>query len=361
MADLEDRPFLTSLNNVDKKTAKIYGNDRKKFIANLRKLAHGISTSKGSFADYDVLKGLGEGAFGRVFLTKNGKNYFACKVISKRRIVDKKQVEHTSNEKAILQCIDCPFIVKLTACFQDKLNLFFFLDFCPGGEMFVVIQKQLLRGLTSEQTRFFGAQIVMAFAYLHNLDIVHRDLKPENVLLDAKGNVKLTDFGFAKRIHDVTYTLCGTPEYLAPEIISNKGYNRAVDWWAVGVLLFEMRTGASPFESSDQLTLFKNIRTCSYEFPKHVTAAEKEIIAGFLQVDQTRRLGVMVGGVEKIKKLTFFKGLNWSKLSRGKLKSPFDPKVKNVEELKYFEAENTGDTITWIPGPDRYKDVFDDF
>eukprot|EP00040_Diaphanoeca_grandis_P004343 m.28250 g.28250 ORF g.28250 m.28250 type:complete len:368 (-) comp15888_c1_seq1:111-1214(-) len=362
--DLEDRPFQTSLNttHMDKKTCKKLEKDRVAFMKKLRALENGYQGGGGEFQDFGFVKGLGEGAFGRVFLTKKGKEYYACKVISKRKVVDKKQVEHTLNERNILHAIDSPFIVKLTGCFQDKLNLFFMLDFCPGGELFVVIQKQVRKGLTTEQTRFFGAQIVLAFGYLHNLDIVHRDLKPENVLLDAKGNLKLTDFGFAKRIKGVTYTLCGTPEYLAPEILENKGYNRGADWWAVGVLLFEMRTGGSPFESQDQLTLFKNIRRCRYDFPRYITAAEKELISGLLQVDQTFRLGMMVGGVSQIKKLDFFKGLKWDKLEALKLKPPFDPKVgKNVEALKYFESANESDSVTWIPGKDRYKETFAGF
>jgi protein kinase A len=171
---------------------------------------------------------------------KGSSEYRACKIISKERVIKTRQVEHTTNEKNILYAISFPFIVKLFDFFQDTKSLYFVLEFVNGGEMFTHIQKQKKHRFDEEQTRFFAAETVLAFEYLHNLDIVFRDLKPENMLIDYRGHVRVTDFGFAKRVDDKTWTMCGTPEYLAPEIIVNKGYNHAVDWLDESALLLNL-------------------------------------------------------------------------------------------------------------------------
>merc|ERR1711988_1666241 len=169
----------------------------------------------------------------------------------------------------ILYTIDCRFIVNMVDYYLDTQTIYFVLEFVNGGEVFTHIQKQRKRRFSEEQTRFFAAETVLAFEYLHNLDIVFRDLKPENMLIDHRGHIRLTDFGFAKRVDDRTWTMCGTPEYLAPEIIVNKGYNHAVDWWAVGVLIYEMGCGRSPFEARSQLDMFKKISRREFKFPPY--------------------------------------------------------------------------------------------
>jgi protein kinase A len=181
---------------------------------------------------------------------KDSSEYRACKIIAKERVIKTRQVcccptlarrahvaqvEHTTNEKNILFSINFPFIVRLFDYFQDAKALYFILEFVNGGEMFTHIQKQKKHRFEEDQTRFFAAETVLAFEYLHNLDIVFRDLKPENMLIDYRGHIRVTDFGFAKRVDDKTWTMCGTPEYLAPEIIVNKGYSHAVDWSVCGV------------------------------------------------------------------------------------------------------------------------------
>jgi len=255
------------------------------------------------------------------------------------------------------------FVIDQTEFFMDSKNLYFILEFCNGGEMFTIIQRQRKRCFTPEQTQFFAAQTILAFEYLHNLDIVHRDLKPENMLIDHLGNAKLMDFGFAKRVDDFTYTMCGTPEYLAPEIIAGKGYNRAVDWWAVGVLIFEMRCGRSPFEGGDQLTMFGKIRRVSFTFPRDFTADEQALIGGFLKSDITHRLGFMHGGVTRIQNMRYFKEIDFMRLQKGKMVSPYHPTVRGPGDASNFERfpEEDRKKDMWVPGQDIYEPIFDNF
>lgn len=191
--------------------------------------------------DFELDRTIGTGSFGRViivYLKKDRSQRYAMKMLKKENIVKMKQVEHTLNEKKILSSIDFPFIVKLAYSFKDTTNLYMILEYVTGGEMFTHLRKT---GRYSEENAcFYASQIVLTFEYLHYLNIIYRDLKPENVLYDSSGYIKITDFGFAKIIKDRTWTLCGTPEYLAPEIILSRGYNKAVDWWALGVIIYEM-------------------------------------------------------------------------------------------------------------------------
>lgn len=367
LGDIGLRPFRSKhdLSN-DEATQKRYQYERSIFEENLKKLGDGSAVSSKTLLSYEKKRVLGTGSFGRVLLVKENSchdTFWACKIVGKKRVIETKQVEHTLNEKNILFCMESTFVVDLTEFFQDSKNLYFILEFAPGGEMFTIIQKQRRRRFTPEQTQFFAAQTISAFEYLHNLDVIHRDLKPENMLIDHKGNCKLTDFGFAKRVDDITYTMCGTPEYLAPEIIAHKGYNRAVDWWAVGVLIYEMRCGRSPFEARDQLNMFKKITKCDFTFPRDYTEPERELISGLLQVDITHRLGFMHGGVAKIKALPYFKSIDWTKLLRQKLSSPYHPTVRDAGDASNFEVFASEDRKKddWIPGTDEYGDVFSCF
>jgi serine/threonine protein kinase len=198
-------------------------------------------TRKYSLADLQLHCTLGTGSFGRVHLAKlksTGK-YYALKALSKVDVVKMKQVEHTINEKNILEAAQFPFIIHLLGTFQDTQHIYLLLDYICGGELFSFLRRS--GTFPNHVARFYASEIALAFEYLHSKNIIYRDLKPENLLLDKEGHLKITDFGFAKFVPDnITWTLCGTPDYLAPEIIQSRGYGKAVDWWALGILIYEV-------------------------------------------------------------------------------------------------------------------------
>jgi len=309
---------------------------------------------------------------------EKGHNYMAMKIISKDRVVKTRQTEHTFNEKNILFSMDSRFIVKLYDYFCDSKSIYMNLEFINGGEMFTHIQKQKGRRFSGEIVRFFAAETVLAFEYLHNLDIIFRDLKPENMLIDARGHIRLTDFGFAKRVEDKTWTMCGTPEYLAPEIIVNKGYNHAVDWWAVGVLIYEMRCGRSPFEANSQLEMFKKISRRDFIYPKYFDEGEQDLIGKLLQVDITRRLGNLHAGTQVIKDHKYFQGPTasggkkepaylgrskdeyWDAMNKQMVDSPYKPAVKGPDDCSQFD-KYPEEKIRWVKGVDKHGETFEGF
>ncbi|KAK9768681.1 cytochrome c oxidase subunit 1 [Basidiobolus ranarum] len=315
---------------------------------------------KFSLKDFDLLQTLGTGTFGRVYLTRHigTENYYAMKVLKKEVVVRLKQIEHINSEKQILSQIHFPFIVNLFCSFQDDNNLYMLLEYVIGGEVFSHLRRA--GRFTNDMTRFYAAEIVLAIEYLHSKDIIYRDLKPENLLLDDRGHIKITDFGFAKVVEDRTWTLCGTPEYLAPEIIQSKGHGKSVDWWALGILIFEMLAGYPPFFDDSPFGIYEKILEGRLMFPSHFDPAARDLIKKLLTNDRTKRLGNLKDGPEDVKKHKWFRGIDWQIVLERKVPAPIVPMFRHPGDTANFDRypEEVPDQTE---SEDPYKHFFEYF
>eukprot|EP00308_Calcidiscus_leptoporus_P008285 CAMPEP_0119357114 /NCGR_PEP_ID=MMETSP1334-20130426/5566_1 /TAXON_ID=127549 /ORGANISM="Calcidiscus leptoporus, Strain RCC1130" /LENGTH=889 /DNA_ID=CAMNT_0007371295 /DNA_START=176 /DNA_END=2845 /DNA_ORIENTATION=+ len=264
-------------------------------------------------SDFDVTRDtLGEGAFGKVrrCVYKKTGRIFALKQMVKADIVEMGQVEHIMQETQILSSITHPFITNKFGALVTPTNLVLIMEFCPGGDMFDQLYKHKRFALAD--ARIYTMQVLLPLEYLHAKGIVHRDLKLENLLVAQDGALKLTDFGFAKHIKYRSWTLCGTPEYLAPELILEKGHGKAVDYWALGVLCYEMINGYSPFEAEETLQTYQKILDGTVNYPSSLDSDAKDLISKLLQKDISRRLGNLLGGAKDIKNHAFFADVDWA-------------------------------------------------
>ncbi|GAA6058421.1 hypothetical protein JCM3770_000462 [Rhodotorula araucariae] len=296
--------------------------------------------------DFDFLRMIGKGTFGRVFQVrkKDTRRIYAMKVLSKREIVAKKEVAHTIGERKILQrSSDSPFLLGLKFSFQTETDLYLVMDYKSGGELFHHLQKE--GRFTEDRARFYTAEIVLAFEHLHKFDIVYRDLKPENILLDATGHIVLCDFGLSKPdlpSDALTNTFCGTTEYLAPEVLlDDNGYSKIVDFWSLGVLLFEMCCGWSPFYAEDTQQMYKLICFGKVKFPRGVIGEDgKQFVKGLLNRNPKHRLGAQRDAAE-LKEHPFFQSIDWELLAARQIPPPFKPYVDSDESVANFDPEFT--------------------
>ena len=274
---------------------------------------------------------------GRLKIAKSRRTneLIVIKFLKKSNIIESKQTQHILNEMSIVPKLDHPSIIKFLSCNQDDKYLYFAFEFLPGGDLFTLLKAQ--NNLTIEQSQFYLGQIIFAFDYLHSKKIIYRNLKPENILINKNGYIKLTDFELAKKLEDRTYTICGTPGYMAPEIILNKGYGLGVDWWALGVLLYEMICGVDPFADDTPMKIYENILEGRIKFTSDFDDTSKSLIKHLLDKDVSRRYGNLKNGVDDIKNHPFFQSLNWDKLLKQEIPADFIPKMKGDNELKYYD------------------------
>ncbi|KAI9025790.1 camp-dependent protein kinase 6 [Phycomyces nitens] len=314
------------------------------------------------YIDFNVIKTLGTGSFGRVHLvqSKFNERFYALKVLKKSEIVRLKQVEHTRNERAVLLTISHPFIVNLWGTFQDSTYLYMVMDYVPGGELFSYLRKQ--KTFPDDVAKFYSAQVLLALVYMHSKNIVYRDLKPENILLDAQGNIKITDFGFAKILKDDrTWTLCGTPDYLAPEVIQSKGYGKSVDYWSLGVLIYEMLAGHPPFYDESQFRLYEKILTKEPKFPDTFSDDAKDLLKHLLTTNLTKRYGNLKGGYHDVMNHPWFASIDFQLLGERKLKPPFVPTVKSNGDSSNFDHYDENHPRYGVDGKDQYPGLFKEF
>ncbi|XP_042681101.1 ribosomal protein S6 kinase alpha-6 isoform X4 [Centrocercus urophasianus] len=306
-------------------------------------------------AQFELLKVLGQGSFGKVFLVRkiigpDAGQLYAMKVLKKASLKVRDRVR-TKMERDILVEVNHPFIVKLHYAFQTEGKLYLILDFLRGGDVFTRLSKEVM--FTEEDVKFYLAELALALDHLHSLGIVYRDLKPENILLDEAGHIKLTDFGLSKESVDQekkAYSFCGTVEYMAPEVVNRRGHNQSADWWSFGVLMFEMLTGTLPFQGKDRNETMNMILKAKLGMPQFLSPEAQSLLRMLFKRNPSNRLGAGSDGVEEIKRHPFFSTVDWNKLFRREIQPPFKPASGKPEDTFCFDPEFTAKTPKDSPG-----------
>ncbi|KAI9317060.1 kinase-like domain-containing protein [Dichotomocladium elegans] len=297
-----------------------------------------------SFDSFELLRVIGRGSFGKVYVVrkKDTNRIYAMKVLRKSRIISRSEVTHTMAEKTVLAKVSNPFVVPLKFAFQSPDKLYLVLAFINGGELFHHLQVE--GKFSEERSRFYTAELLSALECLHGFNVIYRDLKPENILIDYNGHIALCDFGLCKlnmTENERTNTFCGTPEYLAPELLLGQGYTKSVDWWTLGVLLYEMMTGLPPFYDENTNEMYRKILQDELRFPDDMSSDAKSLLRGLLTRDPNERLGN--NGPEEIKSHPFFASIDWRKLLQKKLQPPFKPSVESAYDTTNFDEEFTSE------------------
>jgi len=318
MEGYERQIISPQTNNLPEDKSTIYPD-----LKDLKKISNGV---------------LGRGAFGVVtfVIDEGNQTGYALKAISKIKVVRSKQITQMLNEKKVMERLNSPFIVSLRTTYKDDRRIYFLLDACLGGDLFS-IQRNV--GSFDEATsRFYAASVIEGLVHIHKHKIAYRDLKPENLVIDRKGYLRITDFGLSKFLDGITFTFCGTPDYVAPEVVTGKGHGFAVDWWSFGVLIFELIASHAPFYDHDMHEVFKNIIQCNLRFPKVFSPECKDLICRLLQIRPTNRLGVIKGGPKTVRLQPWFKDFDWELLRSMEMEAPMCPNLRSFDDLSCFAA-----------------------
>ncbi|XP_076320331.1 protein kinase C iota type isoform X2 [Tachypleus tridentatus] len=330
-------------------------------------------SSQYSLNDFDLLRVIGRGSYAKVLMVelKKTKRIYAMKVIKKELVTDDEDIDWVQTEKHVFETAsNYPFLVGLHSCFQTPSRLFFVIEFVRGGDLMFHMQRQ--RRLPEEHARFYAAEICLALNFLHERGIIYRDLKLDNVLLDHEGHIKLTDYGMCKegiRSGDTTNTFCGTPNYIAPEILRGEDYDFSVDWWALGVLLYEMLAGRSPFdivgaaENPDQNTedfLFQVILEKTIRIPRSISVKAQSVLKGFLNKNPAERLGCHPESrFIDITSHPFFKSIDWELLEAKQVTPPYKPKLETDRDLEHFDPQFTSEPVQLTPDDTKLIEKID--
>ncbi len=304
---------------------------------------------------FTFIKVIGKGTFGKVILAKNKEDgeFYALKCVKKDYITKTKNVENLKNEKKLLEQVNSPFIIKLHFTFQNKEKIFFAFSYCNGGELFFHLTK--CRRFKEEYVRIYAAEIYWALRYLHSKNIIYRDLKPENIILDKDGHIKIIDFGLAKgkiTKTNLTASVCGTNEYIPPEVINGAKYNYNFDWWGFGIIIYELLFGHPPFVDQSKSHLFKKIKDSEPNYDKVKISKEgKELMQQLLKKDLKQRIKP-----EEIPFHPWFKGIDFEEVRNLKIKAPFIPKIKNEDDLSNIDPVFLNENI-YSPMKKRVFDI----
>ncbi|KAL5288835.1 PKN2 family protein [Megaselia abdita] len=307
-----------------------------------------LQSSRLQMDNFRLLSVLGRGHFGKVILSqlRSNNQYYAIKALKKGDIITRDEVESLLSEKRIFEVVNAmrhPFLVNLYACFQTDQHVCFVMEYAAGGDLMMHIHTDVF---TEPRAVFYAACVVLGLQYLHENKIIYRDLKLDNLLLDTDGYVKIADFGLCKEgmgFGDRTGTFCGTPEFLAPEVLTETSYTRAVDWWGLGVLIFEMLVGESPFPGDDEEEVFDSIVNDEVRYPRFLSLEAIAIMRRLLRKNPERRLGSSERDAEDVKKQAFFRSIVWDDLLLRKIKPPFVPTIRHTEDVSNFDEEFTSE------------------
>ncbi|XP_049849236.1 RAC family serine/threonine-protein kinase homolog isoform X2 [Schistocerca gregaria] len=313
--------------------------------------------------DFEMITVIGQGSFGKVVqvLHKKTKQVYAMKSLNKRSIIERGEQEHTKAEKEILQTVKHPYLMCLHFSFQTPDKLYLVMDFVNGGELFYHLQQE--GAFSEERAKFYAAEIVSGLEYLHQNGIVYRDLKPENILLDFEGHIKMIDFGLSKQglnsPNARTRTFCGTPEYLAPEVLQGALYGKVVDWWSLGTFIFEMLTGLPPFYDEDVQRMYTLKLTAELEIPEYINKDARDLITRFLDKNPETRLQ----DINEIKAHPWFSTINWSDIEQRKMTPPYKPPVSDPNSIVCIDEGFLGMTLADVCSDpsDNIQAHFEDF